>query len=44
MILDAKSEEWLARLLEQAPPLSERQKDLIASVFHGALTVKPARA
>jgi hypothetical protein len=38
MTLDAKSEAWLDRLLEQAPPLSEKQKDTIAACFRGSFT------
>jgi hypothetical protein len=37
MTLDPKSEAWVQRLVEQAPPLSERQKDIIAACFRGAL-------
>jgi hypothetical protein len=41
---DAETEEWLTRLLEQAPPLSTRQQDLISTVFRDALTEKTASA
>jgi hypothetical protein len=37
MTLDAKSKAAVRRWVDAAPPLSEKQKDLIASVFHGAL-------
>jgi hypothetical protein len=30
-------EAWLSRVLALAPPLSQKQQDLIASVFRGAL-------
>lgn len=44
MTLTPKDEAWLQRLLEKAPPLSERQRDIIAAAFHGAFTKddKPA--
>ena len=35
---DAKTEAWLTRLMEKAPPLSPRQQDLIAGVFRRAFT------
>jgi hypothetical protein len=38
MALDPKCEAWVQRLVEQAPPLSERQRDLIAATFAGAIT------
>jgi hypothetical protein len=41
MTLDPQCEAWVQRLVEQAPPLSHRQQDLIASVFRGAITEKP---
>lgn len=41
---DAATENWLDRLLEKAPPLSQRQQDVIAAVFRGEITEKPARA
>jgi len=37
---DAKTEAWLTRLMEKAPPLSPRQQDLIAGVFRRAFTAK----
>jgi hypothetical protein len=37
MTLDAKSEAWVRRVVEQAPPLSQRQQDLIAAAFRGAI-------
>jgi hypothetical protein len=37
MTLDAKSKASVKRWVDAAPPLSEKQKDLIASVFHGAV-------
>ncbi|VAZ98568.1 hypothetical protein [Mycobacterium pseudokansasii] len=37
MSLDTRTEEWLARLLADPPPLSQAQQDLIASAFAGAL-------
>lgn len=42
--LDPECEAWLARLLEKAPPLSEKQKDLIAGAFRGVITEKTVRA
>jgi hypothetical protein len=41
--LDARTTEYIDRLVDEAPPLSEAQRDVIATVFHGALTKKPAR-
>ncbi|MGH3967116.1 MAG: hypothetical protein ACRDTV_03105 [Mycobacterium sp.] len=39
MTLDAECEAAVQRFVDQAPPLSEKQKDLIAAVFAaGALT------
>jgi hypothetical protein len=35
--LDPKSEAWVQRLVDQAKPLSQRQQDLIAAAFRGAL-------
>jgi hypothetical protein len=40
MTLDAKTEEWVQRLVEQAPPLSQKQQDLIAACFQGAVSGK----
>ena len=35
---------YLDQLVDEAPPFSERQKDIIATAFHGAFTKKrPAR-
>lgn len=34
---DARCEAWLDRLLADPPPLSQRQEDLIAAAFAGAL-------
>jgi hypothetical protein len=39
---DAKTEAYIDRLVAEAPPLSEAQRDLIATVFRGALT-RPTR-
>jgi hypothetical protein len=41
---DAATEEWLARLLEKAVPLSSRQQDLIAGAFRGAFTARKAKS
>ncbi len=38
MALDPKSEAAVARWVEAAPPLSEKQRDLIAAAFAGALS------
>jgi hypothetical protein len=40
--LDLKSGAAVQRWVEQAPPLSEKQKDLIAAAFSGALNESPA--
>jgi hypothetical protein len=37
MTLDAKTEATVQRWVDEAPPLSERQQDLIATAFHDAL-------
>lgn len=36
MTLDARCEEWLDRLVADAPPLEEAQKDIIAAAFAGS--------
>ena len=40
MTLDAKSKAAVKRNVDVAPALSERQKDVIAAAFHGALQPK----
>ena len=40
MTLDAKCEARVQYWLTQAGPLSEKQKDVIAAAFHGALQPK----
>lgn len=37
--LDPKCEDWVRRLVAAAPPLSQRQQDIIAAAFSGAFAV-----
>jgi hypothetical protein len=41
--LSPESKKRVQEWLKKAPPLSERQADLIATAFRGAITVEPAR-
>jgi hypothetical protein len=42
--MDAKTEAYLTRLVEQAPPLSEHQQDVIAACFRDAFEKPASRA
>lgn len=42
-VLDEDTRAYLKELAEQAPPLSEKQKDIIAAAFRGAIT-RPKQA